>query len=194
MAKPCSTAKVCVCVRYPRYYTIIKYLFKSLLRTASCCAALFNCTSGWFWILEAKTSLPQGSRKLPLLTGMRDNWITCMCQIFLINHTGAAGMYGLVFSRTISWLECQTFDPKYSHLLWNTLEQKTESWPAPGVLLIRDCVLWLFWWNAYVCVLGGKEDISVTLSWCYDWGVLKCLGKTIIAFLLFSIVLLHMAP
>lgn len=46
MAKPCNTAKVCVC--YPRYYTIIKYSFKSLLRKASCCAALFNCTSGCF--------------------------------------------------------------------------------------------------------------------------------------------------
>lgn len=73
MAKPCITAKapVCVCVCYPRYYAIIKYLFKSLLRRASCCAALFNRTSGCFWILEARTSLPSGSWKLPLLTGMR---------------------------------------------------------------------------------------------------------------------------
>lgn len=71
MAKPCITAKSSVCVCYPRYYAVIKYLFKSLLRRASCCAALFNHTSGCFWILEARTSLPSGSWKLPLLTGMR---------------------------------------------------------------------------------------------------------------------------
>ncbi len=137
-----------MCVCYPRYYTIIKYLFKSVLRKASCCTALFNCTSAAFWILEARTSRPSGSWKLPSHAGMRDNWITCMCQIVLINRTGAAGMYGWCKAEpspdwnVTGWIQ----NIAISHEM--PLSKKTESRLAPGVLFLRDCELRLLWWDS----------------------------------------------
>lgn len=97
------SACVCVCVGEgggdSRYCTAIKYLEKPVLRKASCWVAPFNCTSGHLWILDAGLSLPWGCCKVPLFAGMTDNWITCMCQMFLINTSEPAGMGDWVLSR-----------------------------------------------------------------------------------------------
>lgn len=92
------------CRRSAGYCSVIKYSWVPWPRGAGCCAALFNSTSGCRRVLvQAETSVPSGSWKRPQLAGMWDNWITCMCQILLINRTGAAG------NGRHSWLVCQVF-------------------------------------------------------------------------------------
>lgn len=104
-----SCQPVCVCVCNTRHCTAIKYLEKPVLRKASCCVAPFNCTSEHLWILDAGLSLSWGSCKVPQLAGMMDNWITCMCQMFLINTSGPAGMGDWVLSRDHLLMECPRF-------------------------------------------------------------------------------------
>lgn len=155
MGKPCNTAKYeCVC--YSRYYTVIKYSFKSLLRKANNSAALFNSNSGYFW----QRNFPvQGVITVFLVR------ITWMCQILLINHTRAAGMY--------AWVLCRTFAD------WN-VRVLIQNWSTSCKLCFSNKKNhdWLhvsfFWWKAYFCVLKYRMKFVLIIhplfiSFCV-WG------------------------